>query len=76
MYVMLTFLEVNGIRMDCTNDDVVRTGLGVAASVHLRDAAVSMPYRQSKRFESTQYCIRANVSETRKAFIPYKRCKS
>ncbi len=31
MYVMLTFLEVNGIRMDCTNDDVVRTGLGVAA---------------------------------------------
>lgn len=31
MYVMLTFLEVNGIRMDCTNEDVVRTGLGVAA---------------------------------------------
>ena len=31
MYVMLTFLEVNGIRMDCTNDDVVRAGLGVAA---------------------------------------------
>ena len=31
MYVMLTFLEVNGIRMDCTNDNVVRTGLGVAA---------------------------------------------
>ena len=28
---ILTFLEVNGIRMDCTNDDVVRTGLGVAA---------------------------------------------
>lgn len=26
MYVMLTFLEVNGIRMDCTNDDVVRAG--------------------------------------------------
>lgn len=31
MYVMLTFLEVNGIRMDCTNDDVVRAGLGVAS---------------------------------------------
>lgn len=30
MYVMLTFLEVNGIRMDCTNDDVVHAGLGVA----------------------------------------------
>ena len=30
MYVMLTFLEVNGIRMDCTNADVIHTGLGVA----------------------------------------------
>lgn len=28
---MLTFLEVNGIRMDCTNDDMVRAGLGVAS---------------------------------------------
>ena len=31
MYVMLTFLEVNGIRMDCTNRDVADTGLAVAA---------------------------------------------
>ena len=31
MYVMLTFLEVNGIHMDCTNDDVAHTGLAVAA---------------------------------------------
>ena len=31
MYVMLTFLEVNGIRMDCTNDDVAHAGLAVAA---------------------------------------------
>ena len=30
MYVMLTFLEVNGIRMDCTNADVTRVGLAVA----------------------------------------------
>lgn len=30
MYVMLTFLEVNGIHMDCTNKDVVEAGLGVA----------------------------------------------
>lgn len=30
MYVMLTFLEVNGIRMDCTNADVVHAGLSVA----------------------------------------------
>ncbi|MBQ8834750.1 MAG: type II toxin-antitoxin system death-on-curing family toxin [Oscillospiraceae bacterium] len=31
MYVMLTFLEVNGIHMDCTNEDVVTVGLGVAS---------------------------------------------
>ena len=31
MYVMLTFLEVNGIHMDCTNGDVVEVGLGVAS---------------------------------------------
>lgn len=31
MYVMLTFLEVNGIHMDCTNEDVAEAGLAVAA---------------------------------------------
>lgn len=31
MYVMLTFLEVNGIHMDCTNDDVAHVGLSVAS---------------------------------------------
>lgn len=31
MYVMLTFLEVNGIHMDCTNNDVARVGLAVAS---------------------------------------------
>ena len=30
MYVILTFLEVNGIRMECSNQDVVDTGLAVA----------------------------------------------
>ena len=30
MYIMLTFLEVNGIRMDCTNEEVAAVGLGVA----------------------------------------------
>ena len=25
MYVMLTFLEVNGIRLECTNEEIVRT---------------------------------------------------
>lgn len=31
MYVMLTFLEVNGIRLDCTNEDVAHVGLAVAS---------------------------------------------
>lgn len=31
MYVMLTFLEVNGIHMDCTNEEVATVGLAVAA---------------------------------------------
>lgn len=30
MHIMLTFLEVNGIHMNCTNDDVVHAGLSVA----------------------------------------------
>lgn len=30
VYVMLTFLEVNGIPLDCTNEDIVEIGLGVA----------------------------------------------
>ncbi len=32
MYVMITFLEVNGIHMDCTNEDVATVGLAVASS--------------------------------------------
>ncbi|MBQ6266217.1 MAG: type II toxin-antitoxin system death-on-curing family toxin [Clostridia bacterium] len=31
MYVMLTFLEMNGIRIDPTNEDVARVGIAVAA---------------------------------------------
>ena len=31
MYVMLTFLEVNGIHLDCTNDEVATVGLAVAS---------------------------------------------
>ena len=31
MYIMLTFLEVNGIRLSCTNDDVAAVGLAVAS---------------------------------------------
>ena len=31
MYIMLTFLEVNGIRLDCTNEEVASVGLSVAS---------------------------------------------
>ncbi|MBR0139944.1 MAG: type II toxin-antitoxin system death-on-curing family toxin [Firmicutes bacterium] len=31
MYAMLTFLEVNGIRLEATNEEVAETGLAVAA---------------------------------------------
>ena len=31
MYVLLTFLETNGIHIDPTNEDVARVGLAVAA---------------------------------------------
>lgn len=30
MYVMLTFLEVNGINIDATNEEVIELGLGLA----------------------------------------------
>jgi len=30
MYIMLTFLEVNGIRLECTNEEIVEVGLSVA----------------------------------------------
>ena len=38
MYVMLTFLEVNGIRLECTNEDIVEVGLSVAAGTMGYDA--------------------------------------
>ena len=31
MYVMLTFLAVNGIEIECTNEDVSEVGLGVSS---------------------------------------------
>jgi len=30
MYVMITFLEVNGIHIDCTNEEVTELGLALA----------------------------------------------
>lgn len=31
MFVLLLFLEVNGVRLECTNQDIVEAGLGVAS---------------------------------------------
>ena len=31
MYIMLTFLEGNGVRIECTNEELVEVGLSVAA---------------------------------------------
>lgn len=31
MYIMLTFLEVNGVKIDCTNEELVEVGLSLAA---------------------------------------------
>lgn len=39
MHVMLTFLLVNGIRLNCSNEDVVEAGLGVASYHGLQAAA-------------------------------------
>lgn len=41
MYAMLTFLEVNGIHMDCTNEDVASVGLAVASGGMDYDALLS-----------------------------------
>ncbi len=30
VYIMLTFLEVNGIHVDCTNDELANVGISVA----------------------------------------------
>ena len=38
VYIMLSFLEINGIRIDATNEEIVRIGLSVADS--------SMKYEQ------------------------------
>lgn len=41
MYIMLTFLEVNGLRARPTNEEVVRVGLGVAAGAIKYDELLS-----------------------------------
>ena len=40
MYVMLTFLEVNGIRLECSDEDIVNAGLAIAAGEMDYDAVL------------------------------------
>lgn len=41
MYIMLTFLEVNGIRLECSNDEVAAAGLAVASGKMDYDALLT-----------------------------------
>lgn len=41
MYVMLTFLEVNGIHLECTNNEVATVGLSIASGCMNYDSLLS-----------------------------------
>ena len=41
VYVMLTFLEVNGIRLEATNDEVAALGIGIASGKTNYDGLLS-----------------------------------
>ena len=41
VYVMLTFLEVNGIRLEATNDEVAALGIGIASGKTNHDELLS-----------------------------------
>ena len=49
MYVMLTFLEVNGIRLNVTDDEIIRTGLSVADGTMGYDELLGWIIRHKKR---------------------------
>ena len=49
MYIMLTFLEVNGLRARPTNEEVVRVGLGVASGEIKYDELLSWVRKVAKR---------------------------
>ena len=51
MYIMLTFLEVNGLRARPTNEEVVRVGLGVASGEIKYDELLEWARKVTKRGE-------------------------
>ena len=48
MYVMLTFLEANGIALEATNEDVAETGLAVASGTMCYEELLSWIGRHLK----------------------------
>ena len=48
MYVMLTFLEVNGLHVECTNEEVAEVGLAVAAGTKDYDALLEWVREHTK----------------------------
>ena len=48
MYVMLTFLEVNGLHVECTNEEVAEVGLAVAAGTMDYDALLAWVREHTK----------------------------
>ena len=49
MYVMLTFLEVNGIRLNVTDDEIIRNGLSVADGTMGYDELLGWIIRHKKK---------------------------
>ena len=62
MYVMLTFLEVNGIRLQCTDEEIVRAGLSLADGsmdyekllAWIREHAIERDGKTMKRLEPVE----------------------
>lgn len=52
VYVMLTFLEVNGIRMNPTNEDVINLGLKVASGEMKYDEILDWVNRYKVKFQA------------------------
>ena len=45
IYVMLTFLEINGIRIHCTDEELIQIGLGVASGSMTYEELVDWVYQ-------------------------------
>lgn len=53
MFVMLVFLEVNGVHMACTNEDIANVGLAVASGA--MDYNTLLMWVRAHRFQSLDH---------------------